>query len=86
MTAQPFLSHNYCHDCELSFTSTSPHARYCADCTTRRDDLAARLAESTRTICEDCGCEEYCIDYLRNALADRAPAPVNPADVAALSH
>lgn len=34
--------------------------------------LEARLAESTRTICEDCGCEEFCVAYLHDALAELA--------------
>jgi hypothetical protein len=42
-----------------------------------RGILTERLAATTRTVCEDCGCEEYCIDYLRDSLAELAdPAPV----------
>jgi hypothetical protein len=37
------------------------------------DTTAERLATSTRTVCEDCGCEEYCIDYLRARAAELAP-------------
>lgn len=39
-------------------------------------ELLARLAACTREVCEDCGCEEYCVDYLRASLglADTANA------------
>lgn len=35
-----------------------------------RESIAARLAENPRTECADCGCEEGCIDYLRDLLRD----------------
>lgn len=40
--------------------------------TLTRAIIEARLAECTRAVCEDCGCEEYCVDYLRDALAEAA--------------
>lgn len=32
--------------------------------------IEARLAENPRAHCQDCGCEEGCVSYLRDLLAE----------------